>query len=91
MMPEIKHCDVRECFYNKDGRCHAEAITVGSLSPKCDTFFKTDQHGGPATQGHVGACHVSDCHWNKQLSCTAEGIEISLHGQEPDCDTFRNK
>jgi len=45
MMPDIKKCNVIDCFYNRDNICHAEAIT-------------------------------------------AEGIELSLHGQEPDCDTF---
>lgn len=91
MMPDIKHCSVEECYYNKYNKCHAEAITIGSISPKCDTYCKGAQHGGPSEHGHVGACHVNDCKWNTDMSCTAEGVDISPHGAEPDCDTFTSR
>ena len=88
MMSNINKCNDEECYYNKDNMCHAEAITVGSSSPKCDTFWKSTQHGGPAKMAHVGACHMSNCRWNQDMSCSAEGVEIKVQGTEADCDTF---
>ena len=88
MMPKIKQCNVQDCFYNKNNMCHAEAITIGSIEPKCDTYAHSTQHGGPSQMGHVGACHVKDCRHNKEMACTAEGIEVGYHGKEPDCESF---
>ena len=91
MMPDVKHCYITDCYYNRENMCHAEGITIGSPTPKCDTYFKSNQHGGPAPKGHVGACRVADCRWNREMSCNAEGINITLHGNEPDCDTYQKR
>ncbi len=88
LMPEVDKCTVDSCFYNNDNMCHANAITVGSPCPKCDTFVASDNHGDPALMGLVGACHESDCKFNLELSCAADGIEVGCHQDHPDCKTY---
>lgn len=87
-MPEIRMCDATECYYNKDKQCHANAITVGSPCPRCDTYIKTAEHNVPADKGLVGACHESDCKFNQQLSCKAPGIQVGHHVDHADCKTY---
>jgi len=87
-MPEVKMCDATECYYNKESQCHANAITVGSPCPRCDTYVKAAEHGIPADTGLVGACHESDCKFNQQLSCQAPGIQVGHHLDHADCKTY---
>jgi hypothetical protein len=87
-MPEVETCDVTECYYNRDNMCHANAITVGSPCPRCDTYIKSPEHSIPADIGLVGACHESDCKFNQQLSCQAPGIHVGHHMEHADCKTY---
>ena len=89
MTPEVKKCDVTQCFYNAENLCHADAITVGDAEcPMCDTFISNNQHAQPANQGRVGACHEADCAHNKMLSCQSPGIEVGWHMNHADCMTY---
>lgn len=87
-MPEVNTCDAVECYYNRDNMCHANAVTIGSGCPRCDTFIASDEHGSPASMGRVGACHEKDCNFNDQLSCRAPGIDVGRHMDHGDCLTY---
>ncbi|MEJ2200718.1 MAG: DUF1540 domain-containing protein, partial [Desulfuromonadaceae bacterium] len=62
-MTKVTNCTASECAYNAGKICHALAITIGDppREPKCDTYFKSEVHGGAqySTAG-VGACKTSD-------------------------------
>jgi hypothetical protein len=87
-LPPVVRCTAENCFYNRNAECHAPAINVGSSHPMCDTFIVEADHTSSQAKGVVGACHMSQCRWNKALLCSAPGIEVGLHGNEADCDTF---
>lgn len=93
-MPKVSKCDVQECAYNANSKCHALAITVGDgTHPRCDTFTTASSHGGDkAAVGKVGACKVELCEFNKSLECTARSIQVAHHmGTCADCQTFEPK
>jgi hypothetical protein len=90
-LPVISSCDESDCYYNREKGCHAPAITVGDLHPRCDTFAKTVGHIARQQGGLVGACHVSDCRHNSQLICGAKAIRVGRHDDHPDCLTFESK
>jgi hypothetical protein len=92
-MPNVNKCEVAECAYNKDHRCHALAITVGDeKGAMCDTYWsrsKSSTDGGdPMRVGQVGACHMSDCEYNERLECSARGVTIGPEGDAADCLTY---
>lgn len=88
-MPMIIDCNMTECAYNTQKRCHAMAITVGGPEPLCDTFLKRGQKGGvPDMTGGVGACKVTSCSFNQSLECSADAIRVGVHGDHAECDTF---
>ncbi|MBI3945217.1 MAG: DUF1540 domain-containing protein [Armatimonadetes bacterium] len=90
-MPQVRMCDVTECYYNQGQVCKALAINVGGSHPQCDTFTPSRQHGGPASIGQVGACKVTQCLYNSDMSCTAPGIDVSHHEQHADCSTYTTR
>ncbi|MBL8012345.1 MAG: DUF1540 domain-containing protein [Candidatus Omnitrophica bacterium] len=90
-MPNILFCNVNECAYNGDEKCHAVAITVGGPQPLCDTFFRSGRKGGGEDAGSVGACKNEVCAYNESFECTAYGINVSLHSTKPECDTFMQR
>jgi len=90
-MPKVKNCQVAECCYNVEEKCHALAITVGGdgAHPACDTYCGYRTKGGDVTiLAGVGACKVSECTYNQSLECTAPGIEVGRGRDEADCLTF---
>lgn len=89
-MPRIDGCEVGKCSYNRDGECHALAITVGgSAGALCDTFVGSEEEGGdPGAIGSVGACKMSQCAYNRSLECTAGAIHVAGKGHDADCVTF---
>ncbi|RJQ53854.1 MAG: DUF1540 domain-containing protein [Nitrospiraceae bacterium] len=89
-MSRISACEVSDCSYNTDKKCHTMAITVGDMScAMCDTFTKTGMKGGdPGTIGGVGACRADNCKFNKSLECTANNILVGMHSNHADCKTF---
>lgn len=89
-MSKIIDCEALQCAYNKDGKCHALAITVGDDEPCCDTFFNQREQKGGFTDsiGCVGACKVAECEYNNSLECTAPGIHVVMNVDHPDCGTF---
>ncbi|SFD76250.1 DUF1540 domain-containing protein [Streptomyces aidingensis] len=89
-MPAVNACAVQECAYNREGDCHALAITVGdSRHPHCDTFLGTGPEGGePGATGRVGACKMADCRHNNRLECHAPGITVGYRQSEVDCLTY---
>lgn len=91
-MPKIIDCEVGECSFNKDSKCHAIAITVGGPEPACDTFMSGKRKGGVMDMtGGVGACKVEDCAFNQSLECSAGGIEVSMHSHNAECGTFKKR
>jgi hypothetical protein len=92
-MSKITDCEVTECSYNSDKKCHTIAITVGdSNCPMCDTFVKMGKKGGdPDTIGGVGACRAEACRYNASLECSAGSIHVGMHGGHADCMTFSAK
>lgn len=92
-MPKVTQCDVTQCAYNQNKKCHALAITVGDgAHPHCDTFCETSKKGGDsgATAG-VGACKVVECRYNQQLECRASGIRVGYLIDEVDCQTYESR
>lgn len=92
-MPQVIRCQAMECSYNKEGKCHALAITVGDPeAARCDTFFPSSQKGGdPDAIGRVGACKMTSCVYNEMLECQASGITVDVKGDEADCVTYREE
>ena len=90
-MSKVMECEISECAYNMDNRCHTLAITIGdSMSPQCDTFCQSSAKGGNAScNAGVGACKVSGCINNFNLECSASGVTIGYKDQEADCLTFQ--
>jgi hypothetical protein len=89
-MPKISNCNMAACSYNKEDQCHAIAITVGDMKmPKCDTFLAAQHKGGdPGSVGSVGACKDEECNFNQMFECTAENINVGMHQDHAECDTF---
>jgi len=93
-MPSVMDCSVTDCAYNKGKACHAMAVTIGHQpnQPHCDTYFRSDTHGGvkDMTAG-VGACKTSSCHHNRDFECTASTIQVGMKGSQPDCLTYEGE
>ena len=87
-MPQVAKCDVENCFYNTDLKCHAPAINVGGDHPNCDTFIPMGKHIARSETSAVGACHVSKCKFNADLTCSAQNITVAHHTDHADCATF---
>lgn len=87
-MPPVKKCEVESCYFNNEQRCRAGAITVGSGEPRCETFAQSASHSRVDTQAEVGACHVTSCRYNDQMLCEAEGIDVVVHKDHADCETY---
>lgn len=88
-MPLVKKCDVENCAYNTDKKCHAKAITIGDKSnPQCDTFFEHTSHSNVNRHAGVGACKVESCHFNKDFECTANEIAVGEIAGKVNCLTF---
>ena len=92
-MAKVTKCDVADCAYNMDHKCHTMAITVGDGdNPMCDTFCNASTKGGDTDlMAGVGACKVSGCKHNSKLECTASGITVNYKDQEADCMTFESR
>ena len=89
-MSRIMECQVSDCSYNMNKKCHTLAITVGdSGCPCCDTFVDAHKKGGDSdTIAGVGACKSENCMHNKSLECMADSIVVGMHSGHPDCQTF---
>jgi hypothetical protein len=87
MQSTVLKCEVEACAYNDTQECHAPAVSVGSDHPVCDTFTKS---GTPQEEAMplVAACHIGECKFNEELACQASGINVALHEEHADCDTF---
>ena len=92
-MPMISICEVTDCSYNSDEKCHALAITVGdSLCAMCDTYDSSKSKGGDlSVSGGVGACKSDNCKYNKSLECIANSITVGMHADHADCMTFASR
>ena len=86
-MTQVKSCDVGNCAYNSEQKCHALAITIGDLNnPMCDTYCQSSTKGGfEENIAGVGACKVESCAHNQSLECNCSGIEVGYKGDEADC------
>ncbi len=89
-MPKVSACEVLECSYNTEKKCHAMAITVsGMKDAACDTYFRASSKDGvPDVTGGVGACKEYDCKFNRSLECNAPRIDVGTHTDHADCKTF---
>ena len=93
IMPEVKHCSVESCGFNKNAGCHARAITVGDEeTPGCDTFFAIADRAGHAKSvgriSGVGACKVADCKYNEDYECMADAIVVGFNNNKASCQTY---
>ena len=89
-MTRVKSCEVMECAYNADSKCHALAITIGDLNnPMCDTFCQSSTQGGSEENvAGVGACKVESCSHNHSLECDCAAIDVGYQEDEIDCLSF---
>ena len=88
-MSGVSECAIAECAYNSNNACHAIAITIGDGDhPMCDTFFKSQKHGGVKETAGVGACKVSACSHNKDFECGAASIRVGHEESSGKCLTF---
>lgn len=91
-MPMVSTCEVDQCVYNSQKKCHAKAVTIGDIRrPGCDTFFNSEGHcQGSETTAGVGACKVSNCQFNDDFECSAPSISVGYSGpmREVVCRTF---
>mgnify|MGYP002685762751 CR=1 FL=1 len=90
MVPEVKKCTVKQCFYNRGEECHAHAITVGSDQPICETFANGSSNTDRQGAGEVGACHVTKCTFNNNMYCHAcDDIQVDMTSGKAMCTTYR--
>lgn len=89
-MPRVSKCDINQCGYNVNQKCHAKAITVGDfLNPACDTFLDVNRHNRETQRiAGVGACKVANCQYNDDFECTAESIAVGKVKQKIYCLTY---
>lgn len=88
-MPDVAACDVADCAYNKEGGCHARAITVGDgVHPGCDTFLRAQEHSRRSEGAGVGACKVKGCRYNDDYECQANAIRVGRRLDVVECMTF---
>ncbi len=89
-MSKISDCEVTDCSYNQDKKCHTMAITVGdSKCALCDTYVQAKMKGGEqSTIGGVGACKADSCKYNKDLECNAGMIHVGFHQNHAECTTY---
>ena len=89
-MPAVIQCEISDCAYNAESRCHAKAITIGDgMTPSCDTVLCNSAavHDLGVRAG-VGACKVSGCQHNDDLECAADGIMVGLTDSGIRCLTY---
>ncbi len=92
-MAMVRECEVGDCSYNWEHRCHAFAITIGDdVHPMCDTFCRSSGKGGTSEAiAGVGACKVSGCSHNNHLECECSEISVGYRGEEIDCMNFESR
>jgi len=91
-MPNVANCNVNDCCYNNNNKCHARAITVGDgNTPACDTYFNCGAHSHSQNNAGVGACKVSKCSFNHDFECNAQAIEVGSDNSIIRCKTFRSR
>jgi hypothetical protein len=90
-MPAVIQCEIGECAYNAESRCHAKAITIGDgVTPNCDTALcNAAAVRGIEVRAGVGACKVSGCQYNEDLECSADGIMVGPAEGGIRCLTYR--
>jgi hypothetical protein len=88
-LPEVNECEVKRCAFNRDGLCHAQAITIGNtVAPMCDTFLASSTHNRRQAKGGVGACKSTHCRYNDDFACSAESIRVGEHESGATCETY---
>ena len=89
-MPIVTECQIDDCAYNVENRCHARAITIGDgVHPGCDTFLNADNHTKETQRlAGVGACKVSICTFNNDFECIADSINVGQTSNGVQCMTF---
>jgi hypothetical protein len=88
----IEKCELMECVYNKESKCHAKAITMGGPDhecPECDTFMASSKKGGIDGVAEIGACRASECSWNMSFECSAASVVVGRHKNHADCQTYK--
>jgi hypothetical protein len=91
-LPEVTECEVRRCAFNRDGLCHAQAITIGdTVAPMCDTFLVSSTHNHRQAKGGVGACKTTHCRYNNDFACSAEAIRVSENENGAVCETYARR
>lgn len=90
VLSNVKQCDVQECVFNADQKCHTLAINVGGPDPLCDTYMSGSMKGGiKHLNAQVGACKVADCLFNKAYECEAKNISVITKGEKAWCGSYQ--
>jgi hypothetical protein len=89
-MSKIKECNMDDCSYNMDNKCHTMAITVGEEDQaSCETYAHKSMLGGDLNMiAGVGACKVDSCSHNQALECTMQNVQMGSHNNHADCMSF---
>lgn len=89
-MAKINECNMNDCSYNMENKCHTMAITVGEEDcASCDTYAHKSMKGGEMSMiAGVGACKVEACSHNQALECTMQNVQIGAHNSHADCMSF---
>lgn len=93
MFSEVRQCSADGCFYNHDKVCTARAITIGSATPKCETWMTAEKaHSCKQNSALVGACHMGNCQHNRDYFCHAvDDIDVDMMSNSACCSTFMAK
>ncbi|MBD3343967.1 MAG: DUF1540 domain-containing protein [Chitinivibrionales bacterium] len=86
---DVIECDVEECVFNTDKKCHTMAIMVGGPDPLCDTYMSGSKKSGSGDLfAKVGTCKIGQCKYNSEYECQAHGITVVPKGSKAFCGTY---
>ena len=90
-MPQVTKCNVEDCAYNNERRCHARAITVGDADGsghRCDTMMLSAEHCDRLEIAGVGACRATNCKHNRDFECETDVVNVEIARGRAECKTF---
>ena len=89
-LPDVIDCNVGQCAYNQESKCHSGAINIGNREPVCDTYVEAEIKGGfQKSLTKIGACKMSDCRFNGNYECLSAGIKVGAVNRHALCMNFK--
>lgn len=90
VVSDVSQCNVNDCVFNMDQKCHTMAIMVGGPDPLCDTFMTGKSKGGNVEfLAKIGACKVDDCSFNVGYECEARSVSVKMNNEKAMCGTCK--